>query len=111
MTESKRELLIDRLQGFEHQAKIAIRDARKVRKALQSGEEDKAERECGGLDFAISSLNSWIELLPKARLLNRTCSQCKFFSSNCCTKAGLYSLCSGNNDACEFFSLRKGDKQ
>lgn len=109
MTDSKREQIIDRLHAFEDQAGIAIRTARKVRKALQSGAEDEAERECGDLDFAISGLNSWIELLPKARLLNKTCSQCKFFSSNCCAKAGLHSLCSGNNDACEFFSLRKGD--
>ena len=110
MTESKREQLIDRLQGFEHQAEIAIRDARRVRKALQAGKDEKAERECCGLEFAIRALNGLIRFLPKARILNKTCSQCQFFSSDCCTKAGFYSLVSRNDDACEYFSQRKGEK-
>ena len=108
MTESKRERLIDCLQGFEHQAEIAIRDARKVRKALQAGKDEKAERECCDLDFAIRGLNSWINGLPKGRTLNKTCSQCNFFALGYCSRASSHVL--ETSDVCEYFSQRKGDE-
>lgn len=108
MTDNKRESLIDRLQGFEHQAKIAIRDARKVRKTLLAGKDDKAAQECCDLDFSVSALNGWICCLPKGRTLNNECSQCKFFALNRCYKTTLYVM--GSSEACQHFSLRKGDK-
>lgn len=109
MIERERERLINSLLGFEHQAEIAIRDARKVRKALEAGKDEKAERECSGLDFAVSSLNSWINSLPKGRTINKTCSQCKHFALGYCNKASSHVL--ETSTACEFFSKRKGDKK
>ena len=110
MTNRKREYLIEILQAFENQADIAIKSARRVREALQASADGKAIRECCDLEFAISSLNGWIRKLPQSRILNRTCSQCIFFSEEFnCKKADSYTL--GNADACDYFAERKGDQQ